>query len=1054
MVAAFFLANDRLILYFSGTMTTPSVPHDWENPAQLSRNRLAPRAFFTPYPDETSARTFDRSNSPWFKLLNGNWKFHFAQSPSEAPVTFDDVSAWADIPVPSCWQMHGYGRPHYTNVQFPFPIDPPRVPTENPTGTYVRDFFIGNDWNDRQIRLRFDGVDSAFYVWINGQEAGFSKGSRLPSEFDITAFVRPGNNQIAVRVIQWSDGSYMEDQDMWWLSGIFRDVSLIAMPATHIADIHVHAPADGKLKVNTTLAGDTAGCKVTTKLLDHTGRVVKPQPPRLWSAEDPYLYTLLVTLKDADGNVLEVVPQRVGFRTIEIKGDRFLVNGVAIKLKGVNRHETHPDLGRAVPVETMVKDLLLMKQHNINAIRTSHYPDDPRFYDLCDYYGLYVIDECDLESHGFCHIDGWAGNPTDDTRWEAACVDRMERMVHRDKNHPCIIMWSLGNEANFGCNHLAMAARARALDSSRPIHYEGDQDLKTVDVFSQMYTHVDNVITVGKGTEEEIKTKLDRKGTGYASKPFVLCEYAHAMGNGPGGLLEYWEEAIYKYDRLMGGFIWEWVDHGLRACWDTDGKAVVAKAPHPNPLPKNGARGSAGQSLLPTGGEGQVDGASANTGATFFAYGGDFGDVPNDGNFVCDGLIFPDRVPSPGLTEYKKIIEPVKVEKVGDQFRITNRYDFINLDHLQLSWNISVAGKVTQSGTAKIPAIAARKSKLISIPCDKPADAAYLTLSFTLATDTSWAARGHEIAWAQFELPTVASRRSGVPAATGPALHLVDNGNTASITGANFAINFDKLHAVLTDWQHDGVKLLQTGPRLNLWRAITDNDRGWDNAGAWRKAHLDKLQHRTDDVTVEQTDANTVRIVARVRVAPPILNIGFECDYTYTITGDGQIVLEVHGIPRGTALPPTLPRLGLQLALPSAFDQVQWSGRGPGEAYRDTKQAQRFGRWQATVDELFTNYIFPQENGNRTDVSWVQFTDLLGRGICCAGLPNFSAHRFTTTDIDNARHTTDLVKRDFITVSLDHEHHGIGTGSCGPGPWERYHLKPTEFRFAVQLRPV
>ena len=1027
-------------------MTTPATPKDWENPALPSRNRLAPRAYFTPYPDETTARTFDRTASPWFKLLNGNWKFHWAPTPAEAPAAFDQTADWADLPVPSCWQMHGYGRPHYTNVQFPFPVDPPYVPTENPTGTYVRDFFIGDDWNGRQIRLRFEGVDSAFHVWINGKPVGFSKGSRLPSEFDITARVRPGQNQIAVRVVQWSDGSYMEDQDMWWLSGIFRDVCLIAMPATQIADIHVHAPADGKLDLQVKLAGPTDGYRLEARLLDATGNLIaktnravqseienlksRIQDPRLWSAENPYLYTLLVTLKDAAGNVIEVVPQRIGFRTVEIQGDRFLVNGVAIKLKGVNRHETHPDLGRVILLEAMVKDLLLMKQHNINAIRTSHYPNDPRFYDLCDYYGFYVIDECDLETHGFFRPDNWfPSNPTMDARWETACVDRMERMVQRDKNHPSIILWSLGNEAGFGPNHIAMATRARQIDSSRPIHYEGDYDLKTADVFSQMYTHLDGVITIGRGNEEEIKTKLNQKGSGYGSKPFVLCEYAHAMGNGPGGLLEYWD-AIYSSDRLMGGFIWEWADHGLRARWDADGKTASV-------APLN---------------------AQHSTHNTFIAYGGDFGDVPNDGNFVCDGLIFPDRIPSPGLIEYKKIIEPVKVEKVGDQFRITNRYDFINLDHIQLSWSVTVAGTVIQSGTAKIPSIPGRKSKLVSIPFALPSADAYLNLSFTLAAATIWANRGHEIAWAQFALSATASScRSAIPGATGPALQLTDSGNIATITGPDFVVNFDKIRAVLTGWQHEGVGLLKTGPRLNLWRATTDNDRaGWgvqQYAKAWRETKLDLLQHRTVGVTAEQLDATTVRIIAQTRIAPPVLTIGFDCDYTYTITGDGQIAIDVHGIP-SEGMPATLPRLGIQLALPAAFDQVQWFGRGPGEAYRDTKQAQRFGLWRATVNELFTHYVYPQENGNRTDVDWVRFADRNGRGICFAGLPNFSAHWFTTMDLENAKHTTDLVKRDFITVSLDHEHNGIGTGSCGPGPWEQYRLKPAEFRFSARLRPA
>jgi beta-galactosidase/evolved beta-galactosidase subunit alpha len=996
-------------------MSTTSISvNDWENPALPGRNRLAPRSYFFPFADETSARTLDRAHSSRFKLLNGNWKFHLSPSVVEAPDEFwqenFDASGWGNLPVPSNWQMHGHGKPHYTNVQFPFAVDPPRVPTENPTGCYRQTFFIGDDWAGMQIHLRFEGVDSAFHVWVNGQEVGFSKGSRLPAEFDITPIVRPGQNTLAVRVVQWSDGSYMEDQDMWWLSGIFRDVYLLARPDTHVADLHVHAPADGKLKVNTTLAGKTDGCRVTTKLLDHTGRVVKPLPPRLWSAEDPYLYTLLVTLKDAAGNVLEVVPQRVGFRTIEIKGDRFLVNNVGIKLKGVNRHESHPDLGSAVPVEAMIHDIVLMKQHNINTIRTSHYPNDPRFLDLCDEYGFYVIDECDFETHGFCMQKDWAGNPTDDPRWEGACVDRMERMVHRDKNHPCIILWSLGNEAGFGRNLTPMADAARAIAPDRPIHYEGDWDVQIADVYSRMYAALDECIIIGNGTDEEIRKRINRSGTGYASKPFLQCEYAHAMGNGPGGLTEYWEEAFYKYDRIMGGCIWEWCDHGIRQ--------------------------------------------RTADGREWFAYGGDFGDVPNDGNFVCDGLVFPDRQPSPGLTEYKKVIEPVKVIRAGHQFCITNRYDFITLDQLQLSWSVSVAGAVIQSGTVKIPAIVARKSKLVSIPFDKPASGGYLNLNFTLAADTKWAARGHEVAWAQFKLP---AKQATTPAGPrGAPLQLADAGNSVSITGTNFRLTFDKVRAVITGWEHAGLSLLRTGPRLNLWRAMIDNERvGGGNsryAKPWREAHLDMLQHRTDGVAIEQT-TDTIRILARVHVGPPARNMGFTCDYTYTIDGDGELRLDVHGVPHGE-LPPTLPRLGLQLTLPAAFDQVRWSGRGPGESYRDSKQAQRFGVWQATVDELYTPYIFPQENGNRTDVDWVTLTDLRGQGVSCAELPNFSAHWFTTMDLENARHTIDLVKRDFITLSLDHQHNGIGSASCGPGPWEQYLLKPAEFQFSVHFRPV
>jgi len=946
--------------------------HNWENPAVIGRGRLAGRTYYFAYPDEATARKFDRTASPWFKLLNGTWKFNYAPTPAESNPT-----EWHDLPVPSSWQMHGYGRPHYTNVPYPFPVDPPRVPTENPTGTYSREFEIGAEWSSQRIFLRFEGVDSAFYVWVNGREVGFSKGSRLPAEFDVTDCVRPGSNTLTVRVYQWSDGSYLEDQDMWWLSGIFRDVYLLARPTTYIADLLIHAPATGQLEVETTLGGPTQGFTVETKLLDCGGQ------PRLWSAEDPQLYTALVTLKDPQGRIVEVIPQRVGFRTVEIKGDRFLVNGVAVKLKGVNRHEMHPDLGRAVPLEAMVEDLVLMKGHNINAIRTSHYPNDPRFYDLCDQYGFYVIDECDLETHGFSLLKDWAGNPTNDPTWEVACVDRMERMVARDRNHPCIVMWSLGNESNFGCNHLAMAKRARTLDSSRPIHYEGDQQLKTVDVFSQMYTHLGKVIEFGQ----------------QSGMPFVLCEYAHAMGNGPGGLTEYWD-AIYQSDRLMGAFVWEWCDHGIRQ--------------------------------------------RTAEGHEYFAYGGDFGDEPNDGNFVCDGLVFPDRRPSPGLIEYKKVIEPVKVEKIGSRCRIHNRYDFLNLDHLELKWSITVDGQITQSGTGTMPVVPARQNREFELLYDQPHGDAYLNLSFTLATDTLWAARGHEVAWAQFEL---SARRSDIPVATSPTIKLTETATTLELTSPNLAFTFDKVRAVITGWN----SLIRTGPRLNFWRATTDNDRAaWgqdQDATKWRKAGLHWLQHRTNSVEFERA-GNSVKIIARVRIAPPILNIGFQCDYTYTITGAGEVLIEVHGMPYGE-LPATIPRIGLQMTLPGRADRVRWFGRGPGECYRDTKQAQRVGLWQATVDELYTPYVFPQENGNRTDVRWVEFP-----GFRVTGVENFSAHRFTTLDLENARHTTDLVPRDFITLNFDHAQQGIGSASCGPGPWEQHRLKPTEFRFALRLQPL
>jgi beta-galactosidase/beta-glucuronidase len=1064
--------------------------NDWENPKLTHRNRLPARSYHFPFADDESALSGERGASAWFKLLDGVWKFRYAPSPSEAPAGFFeesfDVAGWDDIPVPSNWQMLGYGRPHYTNVNFPFPVDPPRVPSENPTGCYVRTFALPEEWSGRRILLRFEGVDSAFHVWVNGREVGFSKGSREPAEFDITGHVRPGENRLAASVYQWSDGTYCEDQDMWWLSGIFRDVYLLAAPPLHIYDLasridleghYVHGALTLRAKVDNYAATAAELCRLELRLLDAERQTVVRRRKELsvapgeqatlefqvrvenvhkWSAEDPYLYTALLTLKDAAGGVQEVVPLKVGFRCIGIRDGQLLVSGVAIKFKGVNRHEHHPVLGRAVPLETMVQDIVLMKRHNINAVRTSHYPDDPRFYDLCDQYGLYLIDECDLETHGFGRLKDWKGNPADDPEWELACVDRMVRMVERDKNHPSVILWSLGNEAHFGRNHVAMAQRARELDPGRPIHYEGDRALKVADVFSSMYSPVDRMVLLGQGPEEEVVKAWKLTGSGYMSRPSILCEYAHAMGNGPGGLLEYWEDAFFKYDRLQGGFVWEWVDHGIRR-FTADGKE-------------------------------------------YYAYGGDFGDEPNDGNFVCDGLVFPDRRPSPGLIEYKKVIQPVKVEAVdlsAGKFQLTNRYDFAGLDHLRLAWSVSADGKVVQQGTVPTPKVPARKARTVTIPYRLPerpvAGAEYhVTLSFAMASDAPWASAGHEVAWAQFALPVSRGMAVSAMCPTGvspvvgrgktppsPSIRadralpmtVREEGALLKVRGADFELTFDRVRGMISSWSSQGQKLLSAGPRLNLWRAATDNDRSWDNAAAWRNAYLHLLQHRVDGVEVSELEGGgetpprrmgkmpmprgkAVRIVARVRVAPPVLDKAYLCDYSYTVYGSGEVLLEMHGVPQGE-WPATLPRIGLQMTVPLALDRFRWLGLGPGESYPDSRQAGRVGLWSAGLDELYTPYVFPQENGNRSDVRWVSLTNERGMGLLAIGCPtmNFSAHRFATMDLEKARHTCELVPRDEITLNLDYRHNGLGSASCGPGPWPQYLLKPEEFRFAVRLRP-
>jgi len=1024
--------------------------NDWENPAITGRQRLAPHAYFFPFPNQALALTLDRLASPWVTPLNGQWKFHLSPTVAEAPREFFaqefDDSGWGDLAVPSCWQMHGFGKPHYTNVQYPFPVDPPRVPTENPTGSYRREFWLAEEFlAGRRLVLRFEGVDSAFNVWINGKEVGFSKGSRLPAEFDITAHAKPGRNVIAVRVMQWSDGSYMEDQDMWWLSGIFRDVLLIAHPATHVEDIHVNTELDGKYKdaklgVKVVLHGTKAfKGSVETALLDENQQPVKAAGqakdvavaagkqasvelsakianPRKWSAEEPNLYTLLVTLKDARGKVVEVIPVQVGFRCVEIKDSSILINGKHVMFRGVNRHEHHCDLGRAVPFEAMVADVLMMKRNNINAVRTSHYPDDPRWYDLCDRYGIYLIDECDLETHGFDYKTA-ENNPSKDPAWKEACVDRMVRMVQRDKNRPSVILWSLGNESSFGDNHKAMKAAAVAIDNTRFIHYEGDYALEISDVHSRMYATIDYIhrVQTVEGEFESWGFKIPPEVV--AAKPFVLCEYAHAMGNGPGGLKDYWD-ALWQHPRTQGAWVWEWLDHGIR----------------------------------------QRDAA----GKEFFAYGGDFGDQPNDGNFVCDGLLFADRRPTPGLIELKKVLEPVKVEAMdagAGKFRITNRYDFSGLEHLQMSWSVTADGAVVASGTAATPTIAARATGEISLPIAKPAlpvpGAEYfVTVAFALAADTLWAAAGHEVAWAQFALPWKA------PAVARPtvksSLQVEESSTAIAVKGDDFVLRFDAVRARLSAWEYRGVPILKTGPRLHFWRATTDNDRGgWptNTANAWRAGGLHWLQHRVDSVQLERLSGQSVRIIVKTRVAPPVLNcVGISATYTYTIDASGTVRLEVKGVPQGK-WPETLPRIGLQAQLLSAFDQVAWFGRGPGEAYADTREAGRFGRYASTVDGLYTPYAYPQENGNRHQTRWMAITNPRGLGLLAVGQPtlDFSAHWFTTEDLEAAKHTNELVRRDFVTLNLDHQQNGIGTASCGPGVLPQYQCKPEAFAFSLVL---
>lgn len=1019
-----------------------SVPrNDWENHELTHRNRLDPRAYFISYSSAALAATRQREWSDHYKLLSGDWKFHYAASPLEAPADFSEPSfndeRWASLPVPSHWQLHGYGHPHYTNCAFPFPVEPPLVPTENPTGSYRRVFLVPREWKGRRIILRFEGVDSAFHLWVNGKAVGFSKGSRIPAEFDITSHVRFGRNVLAVRVYQWSDGSYLEDQDMWWLSGIFRDVALLALPKTHVYDIRVRTPLDKEyrdatLEVAVTLANSSntaTATQVALRLIGPDNKVAaeesskpltvaasgssianlksKIENPAKWTAETPTLYTLFVTLLDSRGTKLEVIPIRVGFRSVELKGGNLLVNGVDIKFKGVNRHDHHPDHGRAVPMESMIQDVLMMKQHNINAVRTSHYPNDPRFVELCDEVGLYVIDECDLETHGWTMMGqdyNHPGFPTKHKEWLPAHLDRMQRMVERDKNHPSIILWSLGNESSYGLCHKAMADWTHKADPTRLIHYEGDQKDggEVVDVFSQMYTN----------TEQVAKFAQDKAAT----KPFILCEYAHAMGNGPGGLKEYWD-AFYTYKRCQGGFVWEWIDHGLRK--------------------------------------------KTSDGREFFAYGGDYGDEPNDGNFVIDGLVMPDRIPSPGLIEYKKVLEPVLTEAQdlsAGKLRLTSRLDFASLDTLNVFWTVKANGEVLESGKLRLPAIAARKSATLDIPCTVPKKPApdteyWLNLSYQLASDTNWTKAGYEVATAQFKLP-VKDVKVPVTKRSSAALTCTDSQALVTIQGNGFRLVFDKVRSRIAEWKIGKRTLLTQGPRLNLWRAPIDNERfGPGHIRMWQYSSLHLAQHYIASVECETVGKDTVIIQSKTRIGLLTADRRMLCDYTYTIRGDGTVGIDVHGVPLNCHH--ILPRIGLLMKLPRSYDRVTWYGRGPGESYPDTALAGRIDVFTKNVDELSTRYIRPQENGNRMDTRWVRFANAAGAGLLVMGRPtfNFSAHRYTLENLTEARHHHELVFGEETTVNLDYQQRGVGSAACGPDVLPAHELKPHEFTFQVILAP-
>lgn len=990
----------------------------WEDLNVMQVNREKPRAYYIPYGDETSALSQKRGKSPFYQTLNGSWKFKYHESIRQVEDGFynedANVSDWDNLIVPSCWQVKGYDQCHYTNVNYPFPCDPPFVPNDNPTGLYVRDFNISKSFDDKEKYVVFEGVNSCFYLWVNGNFVGYSQGSRIPAEFNISPYVHSGKNRMAVMVLKWCDGSYLEDQDLWRFSGIFRDVYVIGREKEHIRDVfnRVELSDDFKTaKVKCEI--ETIGtCAVRAELKDKDGRVVAEgsvkvdskatielsvENPVLWNAENPYLYKLFVYSGE------EVLLFNTGFRKVEIKDAVFMINGKAIKLKGVNRHDSHPELGQTIPLNHMINDLMIMKRHNVNTIRTSHYPNDPRFLDLCDEYGFYIVDEADLECHGVAPA-GDFHMLTKNPEWETAFLDRAERLVERDKNHPAVVIWSMGNESGYGINHIAMAVWTKNRDNSRPVHYEGaeprhngNQDVSCLDMESRMYASTDYI--------EKYALNEDNK------KPLFLCEYSHAMGNGPGDLKDYWD-VIYKYPKLMGGCVWEWNDHGI--------KTTNAE------------------------------------GTEYYAYGGDFGDKPNDGNFCLDGLVYPDRTPHTGLLELKKVIAPVKVEEVSlkeGRIRVTNLYDFIDLSAVELVWKVEADGELTQQGVISdlevMPHEAAEYVLPYSLP-EKSSERYFVTVSIVQKKDTAWEPRGYEITFEQFELPVEKAECNCCKETAN--IEVKEQGQLITIEGFDFCHEFDMFSGSFVRISKNNLDMINMSPKFNIWRAPTDNDRNikWK----WMEEGYDRADmHVYSSKLIEVTESKAVIEVEFSLggyITLPILH----GKAVWTVDGSGEISLDTKVKVRENLV--FLPRFGLQLVMPAGNEEVEYFAYGPHESYVDKRQSVRKGKYLNKVDEMFENYLVPQENGSRYGAEWVVVSNEQGMGLKFTSDKDFSfntAH-YTPEDLTEAGHPFELKKRKETIVNIDYKMSGVGSNSCGPELLEKYRLDEKEFEFKLSIMPI
>ncbi|MBN1925913.1 MAG: DUF4981 domain-containing protein, partial [Prolixibacteraceae bacterium] len=1001
----------------------------WEDEKVFGINKIPATATSYSYWSVNDALTFDREKSE-FLSLNGEWSFFFVDESSKRPETFFDgnfdYSGWDKIDVPSCWEMRGYGIPIYTNARYPFPVQPPFILRENPVGSYIKEFELPAKWNGQRIILHFGGVSSAMQLWVNGKEAGYSQDSRLPAEFDITGLVKSGTNRLAVCVFRWSDGSYLEDQDHWRMSGIYREVYVKAEPVVTISDCHIRTklinnyeegvlqlrpeiklankvPADGYMvkaqlynKQGVQVLKNIPGVKVRDIIREHypqRDNVYFPlmeesfNAPDLWSAEKPVLYSLVVTLEDELGKIIDARSFKVGFRDVRIDGSRFLVNGKPVKLYGVNRHDHSEINGKTVSREEILLDVLQMKRFNINAVRTSHYPNDPYFLDLCDEYGLYVIDEANIETHG---VGGWLTNLSS---WAGAFLERGIRMVKRDKNHPSVIMWSLGNEAGQGPAHAAMAAWMHEYDPTRPIHYEGaigdithpeylkynsseararqvwanPRDALWVDVVSRMYPTIDGLKALGESPWDD--------------RPVVMCEYVHSMGNSTGNLKEYWD-LIHSNDIYMGGFIWDWIDQGIKA-ETTDGK-------------------------------------------TFWKYGGDFGDTPNDNNFCINGVVNPDRTPHPALFECKHVFQPFEISEKNLSegiVSIKNRFFFTNLSEFITTWVVSEDGEELNSGELENLSLEPGSEKGFKLPLGtivpKPGKEYWLLVSIKLKENAGWANEGHEVAWQQFKLPfyksedVTESARNTISIAKGGDLILKNE---------ELELAIDPQTGLVKSYRFGGKELISSPLVPNFWRPLTDNDRrGWkaqQKSGFWKDApSLLKLK---------SMDVNDVSDYEKNITALLEVEEKFTLELVYKINGSGKLDV-AYKLVCSEELPPLL-RAGIQFTVPDSYNQMSYYGKGPWENYCDRSTGAVVDVYSGVVDDFVWDYIYPQENGNRTEVRWLELKDNDGSGIKILGGKAFSMSvwPWTQQNLEEATHISDLVTNDYLTVNIDAAQMGVG----------------------------